>query len=169
MVAAATRHDRTGLDRGHAREGAQPNALGAAGDLESLLARLRMSAEVLADMDRPAPGPLRDPQRLLDRVAPADEQPGAALAQSPVEIAQAVEQVGDTIRRPAGARQQSIVEHEQRQDAVGLPGGGGQGRLVADAQVSSEEDEDAAQFTLDKPGTRLELVTPSLPWKCSTN
>jgi len=20
-----------------------------------------------------------------------------------------------------------------------------------------------------KPGTRLELVTPSLPWKCSTN
>lgn len=145
MVASAAWQDRARLDHGDARKRAKLNSLLAAGDLEPLLARLRMAAEVLAQVDRSCPRLLRNPQRLLDRIALANKQSGAAFAQRSVEIAQTVEQMRDTIRGSARASQESLIEHEERQDAVSLADSRGQRRVVTDAEVSSEENEDAVQ------------------------
>ncbi len=168
MVAAATRQDRAGLDCGHAREGASriPSSRQATSSRLSRAFACRLKSSLMWIARAPARFAIRSAS---STGSPLRMSAGAALAQGPVEIAQAVEQVGDTIRRSAATRQQSVVEHEQRHDTVCLTGGRRQGRLVTDAEVSGEENYDAAQFTVDKPGTRLELATPSLPWKCSTN
>ena len=38
--------------------------------------------------------------------------------------------------------------------------------MIASGKIAAHE---SAARIEEKPGTRLELVTPSLPWKCSTN
>ena len=88
-----------------------------------------------------APRLARERRELPRRVAGAHDEVGAAVAQRGAQLAQAAEQEAGARARLEAPAQQRVVEHEHGDDALGLAGGGGQGRVVVDAQVAPEPDD----------------------------
>ena len=75
------------------------------------------------------------------RVAGAHDEVGAAIAQRLAQLAQAAEQEAAARAGLEAAVQQRVVEHEHGHDALGRARGGGQRRVVVDAQVAPEPDD----------------------------
>ncbi len=96
-------------------------------------------------------------QRLRDRVAAADDEPGAAGRERAPEIGQRLEQEGDAVRR-AEAREHGLVEDEERHDARRAVDGVGERGVVVHAEVAREEDDDRAH---ERPEGRLRCSPPA--------
>jgi hypothetical protein len=79
-------------------------------------------------------------QLALGRSA-ADDEVAAALPQRGAQLPQGLEQEPRAGLGREPPAQQPLVEHERRDDAVGAPRGGGQRRVVVDAQVAPKPDD----------------------------
>ena len=83
--------------------------------------------------------------QLLFRPPRAHDEVGAALAQRRAQLGQAAVQEPGAIAGGEAPGQQALVEHEHRDDAIAFAVGGGQARVVVDAQVAAEPDEGGAR------------------------
>ena len=122
------------------RERPQRDAGFAAGSLEPLLPPVRVAADVLRNVDRVGAGTAGHLEGGLHRISPPDQQFRATLPKRLVEIAKRIEQEGDPVRGSAPAREQHLVEDEERDD-IPAARGRGQRRVVANAQIPGEEND----------------------------
>ena len=146
-MTACRRQDGARLHRRGAAQRDELDALLAACPCQTGVPGARVGGRVCAHVDRLRAEPANQRERLLDHVAAPHDQAGAAGAQRAVEVAQAVAQERDPVRGPAAAGEQPLVEHERRHHLLLLRERGGQGRVVADAQVAGEEEERASHGT----------------------
>ena len=109
--------------------------------LHPLVACAREGRDVGGEVERGRAGLARELRQLLLGPALAEHEVGAALAQRLAQLGEAaVEEPGAVGGREAPL-QQAWVEHEDGHDAVVLAVGGGEGRVVVDAQVAAQPDE----------------------------
>ena len=148
----ARRHDRD------AREDVEPDPGAGERGSQPPLALLCVGADVLAHENRRRGRVESEPDGLPDDVPAPDDECPAPRPQRRVEIAERVEQEGDAVRRPEGGEHR-VVEDEQRHDPLRLLGGSGQRRVVLDAKIAGEEDDDGRDHgqRVDRTGwARLE-------------
>ncbi len=84
-----------------------------------------------------------DADRLRDGVPTADDEATASLEQRLPQIGQRVEQEGDPVRRTE-AREDMVVEDEERHDVGRVVHRRMKGGVVMDAKVAREEDDGRA-------------------------
>ena len=142
MVAAGGR-EVAGRDHGHAGEDLELDPGARERRAQPPLALLRVRAHVLAEEDRLGAGVLRDPDGLREDVAAPDDERCPTLAQPSVEVVERVEQERDPVRH-AERCEDVVVEHEQRDDAFRPLDGGGERRVVVQAQIAGEEHDDGS-------------------------
>ena len=114
------------------------------------LALLGVRADVLADEDRGGIGVEREPDGLTDDVPAAHDEGATARLQGRVEIAERVEQKPEPVRRPE-CGEHHVVQDEEWHDPLGPLDGGGEGRVVVQAQITGEQHDHGPVFAhLDK-------------------
>ena len=127
-----------GRDDGHAREGLQRDPKTGQCLAQAPLAFLRVSADVLACVHGLGADLDRKPRRLADDAAAADDEAAATRSQARVEVVQRVQQKRGAVRC-GEAREDGVVEYEERHHTLGPFDSRGEGGMVVHAQVASEE------------------------------
>ena len=97
------------------------------------------------------------------RVTPAHHQVGPPLPKGGAEVGQAVDEERGPVGHGEARGQDALVDHEQRHHGVGPARRLGQRRVVVDAEVAVEEDDDGSHRRGSSgwdqvPGTRGEAV-----------
>jgi hypothetical protein len=77
---------------------------------------------------------------LAHPLAPPHDQRAAELTQRVVEIVQRFEEEAGAVGPVVRAAENGVVEDEERHDALGLPDGPRERRMVVDAQIACEHD-----------------------------
>jgi hypothetical protein len=105
------------------------------------VARHRERRDVGGEVDRARADFARQRRQRLLRLPLAHDEVGPALAQRRAQLGQTGVEEPRAVAGREAALEQPRVEHEDRDDAVAVPPGGGQARVVVDAQVATEPDE----------------------------
>ena len=116
------------------------DALPRRGTAEPQLAPGGVLAHVFGHEDGVRAGLDRDAHRLVDHVASTNDETTASLSQGGVEVAEAVEQERDAVRRRTEPKD-LLVEHEQRNNTLRAFECAGESDVVVNAQVAREEDD----------------------------
>lgn len=106
---------------------------------DTFLAPRRVPADPGGDVHGGRPGLLGHPPHGSGRLAPAHDQPAAPVAESGVQVGQAVGQEGQPVGRVEPGAVDGVVPDEQRDDLVRVPQGGTQHRVVVQTQIGGEQ------------------------------
>ena len=102
---------------------------------------MRVLADVVTHEDRLGVDLDRDLHCFRDDVATPQNEPRSPLGERGVEILERVAQERDAIRPGEVALHDPVVEHEERNDPLGLSRGCRESRVIVDAKVAREEND----------------------------
>jgi hypothetical protein len=136
VAGAAARSHVARRQHGHAGEQPQRHPVLLALLGEPLLPALGVPADVGDHREALGADLAGQPHRLGHRVAGADHQVAAPAAERFAQVGQGLMQKADPV---GGDRLQRGVEHEQRDHPLGVGAGGGERRVVVEAQVPGEQ------------------------------
>lgn len=119
----------------------QPYAVRLQGAAQPVLPSARVAADVGRHVHLVGARLGGDPAHLADEVAVAHDQPSAPLAQTGVEVAQAVGEEGQPVGYGEPCAVHRGVTHEQRDDPAAAVQACPQRRMVVQTQVGGEQDD----------------------------